>query len=167
MLMLYQGLRDEVYYWELINTVRKIVMVAINVFMSTLPLVYAALTAVLALIFLIRLQINLSPYKLDLNNNLEIDAMITGTATLFCGILFISDESDMVVVVLFVLSIIIAINVRYFLVWLLCMLATLYHKHEFFRSTYNLIAMLLMRRQFAQKLIQNPRKSSKSKWNPR
>ena len=48
--MLYQGLKDKVFYWELINTIRKSLMVAINVFMSTVPLVYTAVTAVLALI---------------------------------------------------------------------------------------------------------------------
>ena len=83
MLMLYQGLKDKVFYWELINTIRKSLMVAINVFMSTVPLVYTAVTAVLALIGLIRLQLRLHPYKFDLNNKLEVEAMITGTATLF------------------------------------------------------------------------------------
>lgn len=91
-LMLYQGLKDKVFYWELVNTLRKVLMISINVFMSTIPLVYAAITAVLLLIGLIRLQLSLHPYKLELNNIIEIEAMITGTATLFCGVLFISDD---------------------------------------------------------------------------
>lgn len=83
MLMLYQGLKDKVFYWELVNTIRKSLMVAIMVFMSTVPLVYSAITAVLTLVGLIRLQLRLSPYKLDLNNKLEVEAMVAGTATLF------------------------------------------------------------------------------------
>lgn len=82
-LLLYQGLRPKVFYWELINTVRKVSMVAINVFMSTVPLVYGATTAVLVLIALVRLQLRLNPYKNHLNNRLEVDAMVTGGATLF------------------------------------------------------------------------------------
>ena len=81
--MLYQGLKPKAYYWEIVNTIRKVLMVAINVFMSTLPLTYTAFTAVISLLFLIRLQIRLSPYKERLNNELEIEAMIAGTATLF------------------------------------------------------------------------------------
>ena len=53
-LIFYQGLTQEEFYWEFINTVRKFLMVAINVFMSTVPLVYAAITAVIALIALVR-----------------------------------------------------------------------------------------------------------------
>lgn len=82
-LILYQGLRQKVYYWEFVNTVRKIMMVAINVFMSTLPLTNAALSAVVFLMILIRIQIYLQPYKINLNNELEIEASIAGTTTLF------------------------------------------------------------------------------------
>lgn len=82
-LMLYQGLRDKIFFWEIINTFRKVSMIAINVFMATVPLVYTAITAVLILITLIRVQMRLHPYKNELNNKLEIDAMVTGGATLF------------------------------------------------------------------------------------
>mmetsp|Transcript_3923 Transcript_3923/g.4790 ORF Transcript_3923/g.4790 Transcript_3923/m.4790 type:complete len:153 (-) Transcript_3923:40-498(-) len=83
MLILYQGLRRKVFYWELVNTARKVVMVAINVFMSTAPIIYSSVTAVLVLIGLIRVQLRLKPYKNPLNNDLEIESMVTGSATLF------------------------------------------------------------------------------------
>jgi uncharacterized membrane protein len=82
-LMVYQGLKPKVFYWELINTLRKVLLVAISVFMSTLPIMYPALTAVIVIVGLIRLQLRLNPYKNDANNKLEIDAMVTGGATLF------------------------------------------------------------------------------------
>lgn len=82
-LILYQGLRPQAYYWEFVNTIRKIFMVAINVFMSTLPITYAALTAVLVLVSIIRVQVSLQPYKSSINNELEIEASIAGTVTLF------------------------------------------------------------------------------------
>ena len=93
-------------------------MVAINVFMSTLPIIYACILAVVILIAVIRIQIRLEPYKNSLNNELEIQAMITGTGTLFAGVLFISDDSDLVVIIIVVLIIIIIINSRYILFWL-------------------------------------------------
>ena len=71
------------FYWEIVNTLRKVSMIAINVFLSTFPLVYTAISAVLILIILIRVQMRLHPYKNEMNNKLEIDAMVTGSATLF------------------------------------------------------------------------------------
>ena len=50
LLILYQGLKDKCFFWELINTLRKISMVWINVFMSTLDLIYSGTIAVIILI---------------------------------------------------------------------------------------------------------------------
>jgi hypothetical protein len=82
-LLLYQGLKPKVFYWEIVNTLRKVSIVAVNVLMSTLPITYSGLTAVLILIFFIRLQLRLHPYKLEINNTLEIEAVVTGGSTLF------------------------------------------------------------------------------------
>jgi len=146
LLILYQGLKDKAFYWELINTIRKVVMVAINVFMSTVPVIYAASTAVIVLVGLIRLQIGLQPYKLELNNKLEIDAMVTGTATLFCGVLFVSDDTGFALIILFILIAIMIMNIRFFLYWLFWMTFTLVEKHEVFRASFNLLAILLCRK---------------------
>lgn len=151
--MLYQGLRPEAYYWEFVNTIRKVIMVAINVFMSTLPITYAALTAVLSLIFLIRVQIHLAPYKSELNNELEIEATIAGTATLFCGVLFIRDEADVPELVILILVILMIINIRFFLLWSLLFLSTVAKKSDILLSTYNLLATLLFRRKFSKELL--------------
>lgn len=82
-LLLYQGLRPKVFYWEIVNTLRKVCIVAVNVFMSTLPLTYSGITAVIILLVFIRLQLRLQPYKLNTNNILEIQAAETGGLTLF------------------------------------------------------------------------------------
>jgi hypothetical protein len=76
-LFLFQGLTNKWFYWEQVNTARKILMAAINVFMSKVPIIYSACTAVLVLVFLLRLQIGLQPYKNQLNNNLEMEAMVS------------------------------------------------------------------------------------------
>lgn len=116
-LLLYQGLKEKIFFWEIINTLRKVSMVAINVFMSTVPLIYAALTAVIVLVGLIRLQMGLHPYKNELNNKLEIDAMVTGGSTLFCGVLFASDDDDLAAVILLVLIVIIILNIKFLMHW--------------------------------------------------
>ena len=103
---LYQGLKDNVFYWELINTTRKICMIAINALLSTFPLIYSAASAVVVLVFLMRVQLRLHPYKRDLNNRLEMEAMTTGTATLFCGVLFVSDTQDFAIITTVILIVI-------------------------------------------------------------
>ena len=138
-LILYQGLTNEAFYWEFINTVRKFLMVAINVFMSTLPLVYSAITAVISLIALVRVQMRIHPYKLELNNKLEIEAIITGSATLFWGVLFVSDDNDLAILVVFILLIIIALNIKFLLFWCFCMTFTLAGKHK----TWNVLFMMI------------------------
>ena len=152
MLMLYQGLKDKVFYWELINTTRKILMIAINAFLSTLPLIYSAASAVIVLVGLIRLQIRLQPYKQELNNKIEMEAMITGTATLFWGVLFVSDSQNFTVISSMILVVIILMNVRFFLLWLLCMTYTLIEKHEIFHSIFKILSIATCNRKFANQI---------------
>lgn len=116
-------------------------MVAINVFMSPLPLVYSAIVAVLFMILLIRVQINLKPYKYEMNNKLEIEAIITGTATLFCGVLFVSDDNSLALVVLFILLVIIILNVRFIMFWAFCFTFTLAAKYKTCHSVFMMIAV--------------------------
>lgn len=142
LLILYQGLKNKVFYWELVNTIRKILMISVNVLMSTQPLIYSATTAVIILVILLRIQIRLQPYKLDYNNKLEIEAVITGTATLFAGVLFITENDEFAELVLVILMIVIMFNIKFFLLWLLCMTSTVAHKHEFFRSFYNMLSIV-------------------------
>ena len=92
-------------------------MVVISVFMSRLPLIYPAMLAVLILIGLVRLQMRINPYKLDLNNTLEIESIVTGSATLFCGVMFISDDDSLAGLVVFVLIVIIFLNAKFILFW--------------------------------------------------
>ena len=154
LLMMYQGLKDNVFYWELINTARKVLMIGINAFLSTLPLVYSATSAVLVLVGLMRLQLRLQPYKQDLNNKLEMEAMTAGTATLFWGVLFISDSQGFTVLTTMILTVIIIINIKFFLLWSLCMTHTLINRHEIFRSFFNILSIATCNRKLASKIIE-------------
>ena len=120
--------------------------------MSTIPLIYSAVSAVIVLIALIRLQIKLQPYKLEINNRIEMEGMITGAATLFWGVLFVSDNGFSVIVT-FILIIVFIMNIRFVLFWLLCMTLTLIHRHEFFKSIFNVISIATWKRQFAIKSL--------------
>mmetsp|Transcript_17097 Transcript_17097/g.19722 ORF Transcript_17097/g.19722 Transcript_17097/m.19722 type:complete len:93 (+) Transcript_17097:177-455(+) len=52
--LLYLGYRNDKFYWEFVNTFRKFIIIAINVFLSQVPPSYRGMTAVIALIALYR-----------------------------------------------------------------------------------------------------------------
>ena len=81
------------------------------------------------------------PYKLELNNKLEIEAIITGSATLFCGVLFVSDDNDLALLIIFILLIIIALNVKFSSFWWICMTFTLASKHKTWNVLFKMIAV--------------------------
>ena len=66
--MLYQGLKEDKYYWEVVNTVRKVLVVSINVFLSGFPIFYKGASAIVLLLVLIRVQLYIEPFKDHANN---------------------------------------------------------------------------------------------------
>ena len=71
-ILLYQGLKNDKFYWEIINTLIKVLVVTINILMSMFPSVYKGATAILILIFISRVQMRLRPYKRSVNNEIEL-----------------------------------------------------------------------------------------------
>ena len=68
MIVLYQGFNEDKYYWELLNVVRKVMIVSINVFLSRLGSFYKGMSGVITLIVFTRVQLYLRPFKNPLNN---------------------------------------------------------------------------------------------------
>ena len=46
-IVLYQGLKDDRFYWEFVNTFRKVLIVCINVFLSSYSLFYKGVWAII------------------------------------------------------------------------------------------------------------------------
>ena len=129
-LMIYQGLKPKRFYWEFANTARKVIILSINVFLSTYSLFYRVLSIFILLVVFYRVQIKLEPYKLPLNNVLERTEVIAGTFTLFGGVLYLGEEA----VVLFnviVFFLIISLNFYFIIFWLYCMLSTFRENHRY------------------------------------
>ena len=82
-LILYQGLTRDVFYWEFVNTIRKVLLIALNSILSVLSIIYRLLLCIILLITVERLQQRLKPYMLKENNEIEIKAIIAGTTVLF------------------------------------------------------------------------------------
>lgn len=54
--MLYQGLKRKHYYWELVNNIRKICIVSINVFLGVYPDYIKAIYTMLVLSIIFKIQ---------------------------------------------------------------------------------------------------------------
>jgi hypothetical protein len=69
-LLLYQGLKHERYYWELCNTIRKVVLLSLHVFIPDELKMLKALFGIFTLFFFSTLQSRLKPFKIDIISTL-------------------------------------------------------------------------------------------------
>ena len=110
-LILYQGLKPNRFYWEFVNTLRKLTILSSFLFKST----YKVLFAWSALIITIRFQIALKPYKRDDNNKAEFWAMSSGMLTILWSLIFNSKEkvsalNYMIIIFVMIVNIIFLLN---------------------------------------------------------
>ena len=128
-LMIYQGLEPKRFYWEFINTFRKVTILSINIFLSTVSVYYRLLFIIVVLLVIYRVQVYLKPYKVLMNNSLERLELVAGTLTLFGGILFIDDENVPLINII-VFFLILIVNFRFVLNWVYAMMLTFQEKHR-------------------------------------
>ena len=77
-LILYQGLKHDRFYWEFVNTLRKVLLL-----MSlSLPFTLKVLVSIIILIISARLQLRLKPYRKSQNNDVELFAIAAGVITM-------------------------------------------------------------------------------------
>lgn len=108
--LLYQGYQIDTFYWEFVNTFKKFILVAINVFLSQYPLSYKGMSAIIVLVIIYRFQVWLKPYKLRVNNEVENSSNVAVGFTIFGGLLFIKSNSEVVVIEVTTFVLIIVIN---------------------------------------------------------
>ncbi|CAI2361394.1 unnamed protein product [Moneuplotes crassus] len=145
-LVLYQGLKLKVFYWEFVNTSRKITILIVVVFLAQASVHLKALLITTVLVAFFRLQVFLSPYKLKENNGLERLEMTTGLITLFGGLLFISDDDREPVIDLMVFLFIIVCNINFMINWVFCMLCTFKNVHHVLDSTIICLGFILCKK---------------------
>jgi len=113
-LILYQGLKPDKFYWEFLNTFRKIVMISLLLLDVNIQIVFTTTL----LIIMARVLIMLKPYKRMENNNIEIHAMLTLAITILSTLVFIKeDEND--ILSTFTLFVVLFLNINFLLRWIL------------------------------------------------
>ena len=112
-LILYQGLKQDKFYWEFMNTAKKILILMTFPLSTNMKL----FSSTFLLVAFTRLQNWLQPYKEERNNEVEILASAAGIVTISSGLMFSSEDSnDSLNVVVFV--IVILFNTIFFLDWI-------------------------------------------------
>ena len=147
MLVLYQGLKPNAFYWEFINTLRKSLILAVSVFMSTQSSNYQVLISVSILYCIYRLQLKLKPYKYDENNYLEQHAINSGAVTILWGIIF-SQSSSYTLFNTLVFIFMIGVNSIFIVLWVFYFLLSLNLKHESMKKFLKIYAFTIMKSEF-------------------
>ena len=82
-LMLYQGYKHDKFYWEFVNTFRKVLLLIFSTLLSIFSVYYAAIISISALWIMIHIQHRVQPYVNKNYKAIEIKAMLAGSMTLY------------------------------------------------------------------------------------
>ncbi|CAI2383343.1 unnamed protein product [Moneuplotes crassus] len=158
LLVLYQGLRSRKFYWELINTFRKFIVISLNIFMEEYNPYYRILCIILSLTIIARMQERLRPYKIDSNNKIEMLCVITIILTLYCTLVFIPKNEGVNSVYYISLILAYTININFIVQWaylVLCYLNdTKTLDNRYFRKFMIIYAFVLCKKtkQFSEQI---------------
>ncbi|CAI2367919.1 unnamed protein product [Moneuplotes crassus] len=147
-LILYQGLKKDKFYWEFVNTARKILILMI----FPLPTEMKMLIAILLLAVLARIQITLQPYKNTENNKIEILATSAGIITIFSGLLY-SQPDEMKVLNTVSLIFCCFINIYFILCWFLLLSQSFQNSSQLFQILSRLLSFSLCKWRTSNKEI--------------
>lgn len=126
-LVLYQGLTKRTTYWEMVNIIRKVCLLSINVFLPKDHPFYKATLGIIFLFLYSRLQKFIQPFKKKQFNKLEEREIFCSISTLYAGIAFLQNDIAFEVQLL-VFCIIILANCYFFNYFIyLCLLELNYH----------------------------------------
>ena len=91
---LYNGYKQRLYFWESVIMLRKVAMIFITVFLSSLGRIVQALAVILLLIFYLFYTLRKKPYITRRLNELEIASLLTSSITIYCGVFFLSSRDS-------------------------------------------------------------------------
>jgi hypothetical protein len=89
---IYNGFKHSKFFWEFVILYRKIFIICISVFMSQGSTTIQALTVVVLLLIALYLQYSQHPYNCKQLNYMEIEALLTATLTIYCGLYYLSES---------------------------------------------------------------------------
>jgi hypothetical protein len=119
LLILYQGLRHDRFYWEFVNTLRKTIFLAL-LLLTDIPKIFCGM---ILLVVSMRLQNYLNPFRDEENNGIEIKALFSGIIILGSALVF-QEEESFGVFETFAILLIVGVNLYFLLDWMYKLLLT-------------------------------------------
>lgn len=114
---LFNGYNLKHFYWEFIILYRKILIICCSVFLGNISIPVQALTVLMILIASLYLQAQNHPYINPELNNMEMRSITVATATIYCGMYFLTEDLDSSSKLFFFIAILIA-NVYFMYHWI-------------------------------------------------
>ena len=128
-ILLYQGLRSERYYWELVNTFRKFVLLSLQVFIPNNFKVVKSLIGSIVLFLSSVIQARFKPFKIGAVSELEHREMISSILTLYGGIIFVQEPNELQFLSIIIFVLVVIMNLRFWSLWIFWTLCV-YRKHK-------------------------------------
>ena len=161
-IVMYQGLRHPMYYWEILNIIRKVLILSFNVFFPDSATMYKGILAVLLVILIYRMQIYLRPYVNKANDDWELISSVATGITLSGGLVFASEETvDVLDIFIFIL--IIYCNAKFFFLWSFLMSVAWEDMFPWIRKLSTVLGVCLNRKSEGQSQLKTPESMRKSK----
>lgn len=91
---LYNGYKRSSFFWEIIIMYRKILMIAIAIFMNRIGIIVQALVLLIVMVGFLQLNNSRRPFASRTLNDIEDLSLITGIVTIYCGIFFITNKDS-------------------------------------------------------------------------
>ena len=132
-LMFYQGFKQDRFYWEFVNTLRKVMILMAFGLLSTFPDAYKIMISIIVLVVTLRIQIALEPYKAEWNNDIEIIGIMAGVVTISSGLIFSQSYSYGFLNLVFVVLVFL-VNSWFLSKWLLLLWACLGERFKLFQQ---------------------------------
>lgn len=133
-LLLYQGLKHERYYWELVNTFRKFSLLLIHVLLSDDSKVIKSLLGSVILFLASVVQGRLKPFKIGAVSDLEHREMISSILTLYGGLIFVQESNELQFLSVVIFVMVVVLNMRFWSMWIFCVLCV-YRKYKYIEMT--------------------------------
>ncbi|CAI2365361.1 unnamed protein product [Moneuplotes crassus] len=139
-LILYQGLKPEVFYWEFVNTLRKIAILLTLLFHRTVSISLS----LMILIVTARVQLYLKPYRNREHSKIEFLAMMAGVCTITAALIYSQDKQNEVLNI-FVLLSVISFNLKFIMEWLFLLLLKHQDRSSLVKSITKFVGKILCR----------------------
>ena len=142
-MILYQGYKPNMYYWEFVNTLRKALILISYTIFSMFSFTYKIMATLIILVITFRIQIYFKPYKKDAYNDIEILAILSGVLTLSFGLIYASDDDQQAMLNLILFTFVVIANFIFIMKWSYLYIICMSDRYSTFKRILMIINLII------------------------